>query len=123
LVVDCVRFSRDGTRLVATASPDWFLNVWSANTGLQLASYYFGSSEGRALEAWFCADSGVACISAGLVAVNTTDTDHTTDVKLPHPITTWCSDGDYAWAVVDHHLVVRKVPDAQPVLRVAVREK
>jgi hypothetical protein len=33
------------------------------------------------------------------------------------------SDGDYAWAVVDHELIVRKIPDEQPILKIPVREK
>jgi hypothetical protein len=31
-------------------------------------------------------------------------------------------DRDYAWAVVNHELIVRKIPAEQPILRVPVRE-
>ena len=35
----------------------------------------------------------------------------------------WKHEGDYAWAVVNRELIVRKVPDEEPILKIAVREK
>ncbi|MBL8857045.1 MAG: hypothetical protein JNL28_00885 [Planctomycetes bacterium] len=136
LGIGSVAFSADGSRLVTSSFPYIEIRVWDVRSDELLLHGSVGESS-RPMATWFSSD-GTRIVSAG-GCLSTTFDDRQPVPKSavselfsrslptmrapPLGLTWWQHDGDYAWAVVDHHLVVRKIPDEQLVLRIPVREK
>ncbi|MBL8857132.1 MAG: WD40 repeat domain-containing protein [Planctomycetes bacterium] len=134
--IGSARFSPDGTRLVATTFKYWDIRVWDVSTNDVVQWVDFGGGQARGIGAWFTTDgrfifTDLACRVALSVGQDPTQRGGQFDPRRLIPggwpssskFAFFQSIGDYAWAVVDHHLVVRKIPDEEAVLRIPVREK
>jgi hypothetical protein len=125
LAVGAVSFSRDGSRLLAASFGYWVVRAWQVEEARILGSLDYGAGNPGVMPAWFSSDG--TCVTAALdckvVRLTGAPTRPTPITRASIGAAWYDSDGDYAWAVVDHHFVVRKVPDEQPILRVPVRER
>lgn len=119
-----MRFSADGARLLVTTYPYLGLSVIDMRSRRSVADLGYEQAAERPMQAWFSPDGERVVTSADLrtVPLNSTRVGAKSE-KIGQVLCCWLSDGDYAWAVVDHHLVVRKIPDEELVLRVKVRER
>lgn len=132
--IGSVAFNADGSRLLTTSLPYWEVRVWDLPSDYLLD--YFEIDDGpRPLTAWFSSD-GTRVVHAARLGCATIDPRrgsprnhmpfHSVGGHLPVPgrdALWWQHDGDFAWAVVDHEFIVRKIPEEEPVLRIKVREK
>jgi WD40 repeat protein len=136
LAIGSVQFSQDGSRLLAASWSYWEVRVWDLASGLILDHFDFSTGAPAVMPAWFAANDEYVVMSLACRFARIDGSQPTTSEALNgglklipggypkrEEFAWWNHDGDYAWAVVDHHLVVRKIPDEEPVMRVEVRER
>lgn len=122
LEVGHVAFSKDGQKLLATTFPSFDAIVWNVGTceGRRVLTFCGGFA--IPVRGWISGDGSFVALGSGWPVVEVASAATMPDC-VQRPAVYYDSDGDFAWAVVDHELIVRRIPSEKPMLRVRVRER